>query len=180
MTVTRTTNQIAYSTNAGDTWQSYMTLTSQVSVQFNGVVHGNGDFIVFGRNSLVGVSSDGATWEWTSPSGDFEIIDMIYGDGVFVGAGLLNSTTIWSTPIVVYSMDGKNWTVRATPHSMIDSGFPRQRLGYGNRKFIIPCNFNFIATNVFVGELEYNPSTEFQLPVKYIGSGSKKMWVKAI
>lgn len=177
--VTKTTNQIAYSIDQGDTWQTYQADTNYAAMQFNGVIQGNNDFIVYGRNSLMGFSSSGVTWEWTSPGGNFEIIDMIYADGVFLGAGLLNSTTLWSTPIVVYSTNGKNWTIKSVPHSLVDNALPKQRIGYGNKKFILSSYLNLVSTNVWVGELQYDPSTEFQLSTQYFGSGNTKMWIKA-
>jgi len=51
--VTKTTNQIAYSTDQGDTWQTYQADTNYAAMQFNGVIQGNNDFIVYGRNSLM-------------------------------------------------------------------------------------------------------------------------------
>uniref|UniRef100_A0A6C0DVX9 Uncharacterized protein n=1 Tax=viral metagenome TaxID=1070528 RepID=A0A6C0DVX9_9ZZZZ len=177
--VTKTSNLIAYSTDQGDTWQTYQADTNYAAMQFNGVVQGNNDFIVYGRNSLMGFSSSGVTWEWTSPGGNFEIIDMIYADGIFLGAGLLNSATLWSTPIVVYSTNGKNWTIKAVPHSLVDNALPKQRIGYGNKKFILSSYLNLVSTNVWVGELQYDPSTEFQLSTQYFGSGNTKMWIKA-
>ena len=177
--VTKTANQIAYSTDQGDTWQTYQADTNFAAMQFNGVIQGNGNFIVYGRNSLMGFSSSGVTWEWTSPGGNFEIIDMIYEDGIFLGAGLLNSATLWSTPVVVYSTNGKNWTIKAVPHSLVDNALPKQRIGYGNRKFILSSYLNIVSTNVWVGELQYNPSTEFQLSTQYFCSGNTKMWIKA-
>jgi len=96
-----------------------------------------------------------------------------------LGAGLLNSATLWSTPIVVYSTNGKNWTIKSVPHSLVDNALPKQRIGYGNRKFILSSYLNLVSTNVWVGELQYDPSTEFQLSTQYFCSGNTKMWIKA-
>jgi photosystem II stability/assembly factor-like uncharacterized protein len=182
MAVTREGTIISYSNDSGATWSTYKAPTTAASAWFTGLVYGNGKFIVYGRNSLMGVSEDnGATWEWTGIGGHYEIIDMAYGDGFFMGAGLLNSTTVFPTPIVVWSPDGKNWTQRAVPHSMVDTILtPKQRVNYLNKTWMIASNVTLRSSNVWRAPYPYNIATEFQIPTHYIGNGANKMWIKAL
>ena len=180
--VTREGTIISYSNDSGDTWSTYKAPTTAASAWFTGLVYGNGKFIVYGRNSLMGVSEDnGATWEWTGIGGHYEIIDMAYGDGFFMGAGLLNSTTVFPTPIVVWSSDGKNWTQRAVPHSMVDTTLtPKQRINYLNKTWMIASNVTLRSANVWKATYPYDISTEFQIPTHYLGNGANKMWIKSL
>ena len=135
--------------------------------------------MVYGRNGLIGRSSNGITWTWSSDGGQFEIIDMAYGQGFFVGSGFLN-TAVNPNPIIIWSSDGLNWTKRVVPHSMIDTTFgPKQRITYGNNVFVIASNANQRAGCVWTVSFPYNPDTEFQIPTRYVGSGSRKLWIKA-
>jgi hypothetical protein len=180
--VTREGTIISYSNDSGATWSTYKAPTTAAAALFTGVVYGNGKFIVYGRNSLMGVSEDnGATWEWTGIGGHYEIIDMAYGDGFFMGAGLLNLSTVFATPIIVWSPDGKNWTQRAVPHSMVDTALgPKQRINYLNKTWMIASNVTLRSSNVWRAPYPYDITTQFQIPTHYIGNGANKMWIKAL
>jgi hypothetical protein len=181
--ITRESCMISYSTNTGTTWNTYrgLTMNSIATINFNGIVYGGGRFVVYGRNSVIGVTeNNGVSWEWSGIGGHYEIIDMGYGDGFFVGAGLLSSTTVYPTPIVIWSPDGKNWTQRAVPHNMKDTSLiPKQRINYLNKIWMIASDLSIRGTNIWSAPYPYDISSQFQIPTTYIGRGINKFWIKA-
>ena len=79
-----------------------------------------------------------------------------------------------------FSVDGINWTVKVVPHSLILIAFsPKQNVTFAGNKWFIPSYLNTKSSIVWKADNPYNFSTEFQIPTKYLGTGTSKLWIKA-
>lgn len=179
VTCTREGTIIARSSDNGATWTTVQSPTPLAGAVFNGVVSGNGVFVVYGNNNVIGWSNDAQIWQWVALPGGYDILSMEFGNGVFMGAGLFNSTTARTPPIVIWSLDGINWTARVIPHSLTNGALvPAQIVSYVNSNWIIPSLVNTRSSMIWAAEEPYNRSTQFQIPTRYLGSGSSKLWIK--
>jgi hypothetical protein len=181
-TCTREGTTIATSTDQGINWTLYEAPTLYSGATLQGIVFGNGIFITYGSINMIGVSEDGINWEWVATPGGYDIYSIAFSEttGVFMGAGLLNNTTARTPPVVLWSTDGRNWTVKTVPHSLILQALgPKQDVTYGGGKWFIPSYVNTKSSIIWKADDPYNFSTQFQIPTKYLGSGSSKLWIKA-
>lgn len=129
-------DEIAYSSNGTSWTRRTLNITSGGSIHI--IRYLNGQFIARAR---VGSSSsfrwlqseDGLNWNYsTGPSGGDAVMDIAYGDGLYVAA-CIDTGTIPS-PILAMSVDGSSWTNRAT------SGLGSRTLNgvaFGNGKFVL-------------------------------------------
>jgi hypothetical protein len=179
VTCTREGTIIARSVDNGSSWTTVQSPTTNAGSVFNGVVYGNGVFVVYGNNNVIGWSSDAQAWQWVALPGGYDVLNMDFGNGVFMGAGLFNSTSARTPPVVIWSIDGINWTARVVPHSLTNGALvPAQLISYVNSNWIVPSLVNTRSSIIWAAEEPYNRSTQFQIPTRYLGSGTSKLWIK--
>ena len=127
--------KIAYSSDGGETWTEVLDSTFGGYDEIRSVAFGNGRFVAggldkeyeasdyYGDNHRMASSSDGISWTKVPNFRMYSILDIAYGNGVFVAGGVPTST-------MAYSTNGTSWTaVPGVRPSCI-------AIAYGNGRFV--------------------------------------------
>lgn len=99
------------------------------------LVFGNGMYVAskyeYPANGARYYSSDAVNWTGFTISGGNPITSAIFAEGLFIASH-------WSSSELRSSVDGRNWTVRAQPGSVLDGlvHFPFTSLAYGGGQFL--------------------------------------------
>lgn len=100
-------NQLYVSTD-GTTWMS-RTLPKD-KIHLNTVVFGNGRWVAAGDDGVVATSTDADSWNLPEPIGAFDIENLAFHRGKFIGVSNRNGKHF-----VFDSSDGQTWNVRQPP-----------------------------------------------------------------
>lgn len=100
---------IAFSTNAGDSWEEVKTSTVD---RFTSITYGNGRFVAVGEDGVFANSYNGRDWNVSRIKNIATLEGVAFGDGKFVAVGNRNSAI---------STDGLSWTL----HSNVTSSGAR-------------------------------------------------------
>jgi hypothetical protein len=101
------------------------------SATLNGVTHGGGLFVAVGEGGAIFTSTSGATWIRQSVATDLPLRRAVHGGGIFAAVGGVQAGNI-STPALLISTDGTNWTAPRLPEgssALID-------VAHGNDRFV--------------------------------------------
>ena len=97
-------NKVYYS-HDGQKWTSREYTGSSY---LQAVTYGQGKFVAVGDRRTTAVSNDGIVWKIkTLESSEYDLYDVVYGNGVFVAAGV--SRVTWYDRVLYHSTDGENW-----------------------------------------------------------------------
>jgi hypothetical protein len=176
---------IRSSTN-GITWTAR---TSGTSSSIYGLAYGNGVFVYGDYNGNIRTSTDAITWDVRTSglaAGD-KILDLIYGDGIFVASTELSLLILTSTDGITWTKNPANFfpynlayddgiylvsdaffgsVVYASPDAinwrMLD-GYNRHVVGAGGGRYLVNgSSFGGIKS---APKYTYNTATEFALPL---------------
>lgn len=115
------TNQAAYSTNDGTSWN---TTTLPTSALWTKVKFVNGVFMAFASNGQAARSTDGISWSSMTMSTGAEWRDVTYGEGKWVAVAA-------GGRIAAYSTNGTSWIATTLPE-----GADWNSVEYGKGKFV--------------------------------------------
>lgn len=119
-TVLTSTNGISWSQQYAGTFYS-----------LNAVCYANTQFVAVGESCTILTSPDGVVWTQQS-SGEWELFDVVHGEGLYVVVGGVDEGyPWWGIGVVLTSPDAKVWTRRVfTPKP------PFTTVAYANGKFV--------------------------------------------
>ncbi|WP_189032792.1 InlB B-repeat-containing protein, partial [Paenibacillus albidus] len=113
----------------GDNW----VIKSHIPVQAQGIAYGDGIYVVVGFDGQIWMTPDFSSWTGPDTAEQYEILDVTYGDGVFVAA--------YATGALI-SRDGENWT------KLSDVNGYFMDVVYGNGSFILVGYFGSIVQSI--------------------------------
>jgi photosystem II stability/assembly factor-like uncharacterized protein len=123
--------KIAYSSDGGETWTEVLDSTFGGYDEIHSVAFGGGRFVAggldkeyeasdyYGDNCRMASSSDGISWTKVPNFRMYSILDIAYGNGVFVAGGATS---------MAYSTNGTSWTAVPGPACYA--------IAYGNNRFV--------------------------------------------